>query len=304
MGLYFVLILLIFITGIDASDKPKLTKDAIDFCTAEDANSCGPVGKCLIQRSGNRCECPDGFMGKECKRPCQDIYKSCVRWHEERRCDWALPISPFFYDNCPHACGRCTYGAKKLKLPLPPILEPLAWIIGEWHTRTRGSGSRYPVPFNGPYEEMLKFSISEIPSFDRPPLNVSITAKSLTDEGTHQEVGFMTVKPFREDTGFAVLNKPEFGDDLVAIEMVSSHGLITIEEGILYNNSIVLSVKYGLKHPSARAEVKEADRTFTLITPVILEEKTRLVTADNRVLKFRKKYIKRFDYLTDFIPVD
>uniref|UniRef100_A0A914QRD1 ShKT domain-containing protein n=1 Tax=Panagrolaimus davidi TaxID=227884 RepID=A0A914QRD1_9BILA len=107
-------------------------------------------------------------------RPCQDIYKSCERWLEEKRCEWAKPISPFFFDNCPLTCGKCTAGNKKLRLPLPPILEPLSWLIGKWRTRTSSSGSRFPLPLLNAYEETLSFSISEVPAFDRPPLNVRL----------------------------------------------------------------------------------------------------------------------------------
>lgn len=34
----------------------------------------------------------------------------------------------------------------------------------------------------------------------------------------------MTSKPFLEDTGFVEFNKPDHGDDLVAIETVSNNG--------------------------------------------------------------------------------
>ena len=87
-------------------------------------------------------------------------------------------------------------------------------------------------------------------------MEFSVQATLLKDETTqHREVGFMTGKPFREDTGFAVLDKPKTGDDLVAIEMVSNNGLITIEEGILLDievrlNSVHKVSYFGNSHPS------------------------------------------------------
>uniref|UniRef100_A0AC34QNJ0 EGF-like domain-containing protein n=1 Tax=Panagrolaimus sp. JU765 TaxID=591449 RepID=A0AC34QNJ0_9BILA len=275
----------------------------IDFCWEEEPNSCGSEGKCILQKTGNRCLCPDGFMGFGCKRPCQDIYKSCQRWFEERRCEWAKPISPFFFDNCPLSCGRCKSGDKKLKMPLPPILEPLSWLIGRWRTRTLGVGFRFPVFLDSAYDEILDFGITQVPSFDRPPLSVRIHATLISDKTVqHDEVGFMTVKPFKEDTGFLV-QKAEKGDDLVAIEMVSNNGLITIEEGILLPNEIHLSVVHkisylGDNHPSI---FMTANRSFHLLSEHILEERVRMITNSGKIIKFRKKYFKIFDYLTDFI---
>lgn len=40
----------------------------------------------------------------------------------------------------------------------------------------------------------------------------------------NREVGFMTGKPFLEDTGFAEFNRPKNGSDKVGIEMVSNTG--------------------------------------------------------------------------------
>ena len=61
---------------------------------------------------------------------------------------------------------------EELKLPLPPILEPISWIIGRWKTRTLDKGFRYPVSLESAYEEILEFSITPVPAFDRPPLGV------------------------------------------------------------------------------------------------------------------------------------
>ncbi|VDN86873.1 unnamed protein product [Brugia pahangi] len=109
-----------------------------------------------------------------------------------------------------------------LKIPLPPILEPISWIIGRWETETL-AGDRFPISFEHPYKEILDISLTDVPMFDRPPVNVFIRA--YTKEGSeYNEVGFMTGKPFRELTGFQEYNKSLNGNDQVAIEMVSNTG--------------------------------------------------------------------------------
>ncbi|KAK0411127.1 hypothetical protein QR680_005498 [Steinernema hermaphroditum] len=300
------LLLLLLLGGVAGVRKthravPVATKSVIDFCDVGVPGTCGDSGVCVTKDSGNRCRCPDGWMGRGCKRPCQDIYRSCERWHEERRCVWTRPISPFFEDNCALSCGRCVSNGRKLPLALPPVLEFLSWFIGRWTTETT-SGDRFPVPMSGPYRETLEIQISDVPSFDRPPLNVSVFASTKDGDDEHREVGFMTVKPFREDTGFAEFDKPAQGDDLVAIEMNSNTGLITIEEGTLQGTEIRLEVRYkksflGPSHPTVFAAAK---RSFRLLADDVLEERVVLENALGERRKWLKRYRKTFDYLKDF----
>ncbi|VBB27627.1 unnamed protein product, partial [Acanthocheilonema viteae] len=198
----------------------ELAREVIHFCDPSIPNACGLEGKCMRHLTGNRCRCPSGRMGIMCRRPCQDIYKSCGSWKEQNRCQWAKFILPFFEDNCAESCGSCQNNGRSLKIPLPPILEPISWLIGRWETET-SVGDRFPVPFEHPYKEVLDISLTDVPMFDRPPVNVSIRA--YTNEGSeYNEIGFITGKPFREFTGFQENNKPLTGNDQVAIEMVSN----------------------------------------------------------------------------------
>ncbi|VDM91553.1 unnamed protein product, partial [Onchocerca ochengi] len=200
------------------------TNEAIHFCDPSIPNDCGFEGKCVRHLNGNRCRCPIGRMGIMCRRPCQDIYKSCKHWEEENRCRWAKPFSPFFEDNCAESCGICKSNGRSLKIPLPPILEPISWIIGRWETAT-SAGDRFPVSFEHPYKEILDISLAETPMFDRPPVNISVRA--YTNEGSeYVEVGFMTGKPSRESTGFIKSNQSLNENDQVAIEMVSNTGTV------------------------------------------------------------------------------
>uniref|UniRef100_A0A914RYC8 ShKT domain-containing protein n=1 Tax=Parascaris equorum TaxID=6256 RepID=A0A914RYC8_PAREQ len=181
----------------------------VHFCDTSRPGSCGLEGVCMKRKTGNRCKCPRGYMGVHVTftGPCQDVYLSCQRWKEEGRCSWARPILPFFEDNCALTCGRC----RRLVLALPPILEPLSWMIGRWETETT-SQEHFPVPLSAPYREVLDISISEVPI-------VTAIAKN---GDANREVGFMTGKPFLEDTGFAEFNRPKNGSDKVGIEMVSN----------------------------------------------------------------------------------
>uniref|UniRef100_A0A915CCD3 ShKT domain-containing protein n=1 Tax=Parascaris univalens TaxID=6257 RepID=A0A915CCD3_PARUN len=153
------------------------TKSIVHFCDTSRPGSCGLEGVCMKRKTGNRCKCPRGYMGVQCKRPCQDVYLSCQRWKEEGRCSWARPILPFFEDNCALTCGRCRSIGRRLVLALPPILEPLSWMIGRWETETT-SQEHFPVPLSAPYREVLDISISEVPMFDRPPVNISLVLLS------------------------------------------------------------------------------------------------------------------------------
>ncbi|KAK6027618.1 shTK domain protein [Ostertagia ostertagi] len=174
----------------------------IDFCSMVDRQSCGP-GHCVRQLSGNRCKCPPGWMGRKCARPCQDVYRSCKRWREEERCSWTRPISPFFTDNCALSCGLCRSSGRRLPLTLPPILDNIAWFVGRWECKTTQGDNKTAVTMDG--------------------------------RDVHTEVGFMTTKPFKEDTGFVEFNKPAEGDDQVAIESVGNNGQCSapVKNGLL-----------------------------------------------------------------------
>ncbi len=51
-----------------------------------------------------------------------------------------------------------------------------------------------------------------------------MTARTLDGRDNHVDVGFITAKPFLEDTGFVEYNKPTSGDDKAALELNSNTG--------------------------------------------------------------------------------
>ncbi|CEF62244.1 Epidermal growth factor-like domain and ShKT domain and Calycin-like domain-containing protein [Strongyloides ratti] len=324
--IFILFYIIILSTNIYGKESLSVTKDIINYCDPSIPNTCGNKGRCIKKSSGNRCSCPDGWMGVRCQRPCQDIYKSCTKWLEERRCVWARPISPFFADNCPLTCGSCrnTEG-KALPLPLPPILEDVSWIIGKWETindiRNNFNDNRFPRNMPGGYKEILDIMVTEVPSFDRPGLNVSVTGQS-TKIGAkniiNKELGFITIKPFLEDTGFAEFNKPKSGPDLVALELSSNSGTLTIEEGIMKKsfdkasnaniNMIILELKHINDYLYEESEIKDSKRLFKHISKIspsgeiteILIETASIEKRNGQIVRWKKTYKKIFDYLSNY----
>uniref|UniRef100_A0A914W1H4 EGF-like domain-containing protein n=1 Tax=Plectus sambesii TaxID=2011161 RepID=A0A914W1H4_9BILA len=241
-------IIILLISWCDSQDPSTLTPTIIHFCDKK-SNPCGSRGTCQEKRTGNRCKCQKGWMGIKCQRPCQDVYRSCERWKEEDRCSWAHVISPWFEDNCAQSCETCAADLNnQLQVPLAPILEPLAWLVGQWET-TSSSKNHFPIPMLGPYTETMDIRLTAVPMFDRPPLNFSSRATTTNGQGdVHVNVGFITSKPFDEDTGFIDVDKPKEGDDLVALEMNSNTGINTIEEGIMKGMVLKLNATFNFAY--------------------------------------------------------
>uniref|UniRef100_A0A1I7RT59 EGF-like domain-containing protein n=1 Tax=Bursaphelenchus xylophilus TaxID=6326 RepID=A0A1I7RT59_BURXY len=214
-------------------------------CDPNVPNTCGPPpGRCLTLITGNRCRCGHGRMGIRCQRPCQDVYRSCGRWKEEGRCEWGRFILPFFEDNCAKSCSVCGNDGTVLAKALPVGLEPLAWLVGRWETKV-SNNLRFPTPMvaSQGYHEILEVQLNEVNMFDRPTLNISVRARSGIEE--HNELGFVTMKPAKEDTGFQKTRQERQQQrDQVAIEMTSNTGVATIEEGILVPFQLVLHVTH------------------------------------------------------------
>lgn len=59
---------------------------------------------------------------------------------------------------------------------------------------------------------------------DKRASGFRVRAKSVDGQEEHNELGHVMMKPFREDTGFAEVNKPAEGFDLVGIGLASNTG--------------------------------------------------------------------------------
>ncbi|KAK6042682.1 EGF-like domain protein, partial [Cooperia oncophora] len=60
--------------------------------------------KCIDKFNDYECVCMDGWIGKNCDRPCQDIYGSCKMWKREGQCEIPPEETAFFVLNCPESC--------------------------------------------------------------------------------------------------------------------------------------------------------------------------------------------------------
>ncbi|KAK5965582.1 hypothetical protein GCK32_017661 [Trichostrongylus colubriformis] len=146
----------------------------IDECRP---NKCLNSLRCIDKFKDYECECMEGWTGKNCDRPCQDIYGSCIIWKREGQCEISPEETAFFLLNCPASCERCVARNDTIKPfdRLPPVLLPLAWMLGEWHTAVEGFNVRsfdYPMDFNATgYNETLTFSVAKPLMFGTPSIN-------------------------------------------------------------------------------------------------------------------------------------
>ncbi|CAD5223948.1 unnamed protein product [Bursaphelenchus okinawaensis] len=291
------LLLLILIVGLGFGQE----RTVLHNCNPTVPNTCGTApGRCLVLGTGNRCRCGHGRMGIGCQRPCQDVYRSCGRWKEEGRCEWGSFILPFFEDNCAKSCGVCSNDGRVLAKALPVGLEPLSWLVGRWETKA-SNNLRFPtsmVSHHG-YHEVLDIQLNEVNMFDRPTLNISVKAKSPFEE--HNELGFVTMKPAKEDTGFAKTREDlQQRRDLVAIEMTSNTGVATIEEGILAPFQLVLHVTHKVALDLADPGFVTARRRFIQRARGTLDEMVVIQDSRGQMRTFVKRFRKTFDYLRDF----
>ncbi|KAK6049900.1 hypothetical protein COOONC_12595, partial [Cooperia oncophora] len=85
------------------------------------------------------------------------------------------PITAHFRADCAAVAGEnyCIFTITDLGLPitLPPILDNIAWFVGRWECKTT-QGENFPEALSGPYREILEVQISDVPMFDRPPVNI------------------------------------------------------------------------------------------------------------------------------------
>lgn len=261
------------------------------------------IGECgsgfcrAIGPEHKRCECEKGYMGVNCQRPCQDVFKSCERWDNENRCRWAKGRTLWFDDNCAETCNSCTPDKNiKLSIPFPPLLEPLSWLVGHWETETQSS-DRYPMDTIGPYRETLIFQQSNVTMFDRPSLNITAIAQTIGDASdVHKDVGFMTAKLVIEDTGFN--NEDKAVKDEVAIELNSNTGINTVEEGDLIGREIKLKTTWKKALPIMEGRLfQTASRSFKSISSTQLQETAEVTTLGGQTKTWTKYYNKVKDTL-------
>uniref|UniRef100_A0A5S6QUW5 ShKT domain-containing protein n=1 Tax=Trichuris muris TaxID=70415 RepID=A0A5S6QUW5_TRIMR len=199
-------------------------------------------GRCSFN---NTCLCEKGWVGKKCHRPCQDVYKACPYWKKEGRCVWTKRYTKFFLENCPVICNECEYDPNTVPpgLPLPPYLELLKPLIGEWHYDSPYP-THFPVNFlGGGYTKTVRIMLTEVPLFDTPSLNYTGVARSkLNPDDVQEEKGFLWVRP-----GVTPSRQ-------VAFMLVTNTGVSMLQEGYLTGNTIHLRTVHDVNHPYSRSE--------------------------------------------------
>ena len=120
------------------------------------------------------------------------------------------------------------------------------WAVGKlalWVITLTASRHHCPGPmlrrilnvFNTPktscsFCQVLDIQPAEAPAFDRPSLNWSVHAWTINEEEEreeHVELGFLSLKPAREQNGF--VPDGQEANDLVALEMASNTGRLFME---------------------------------------------------------------------------
>jgi len=217
--------------------------DSIDFSNAQCEQPCLNGGTC----SGSSCRCTDGWYGKNCHRPCQDVFRGCDRWKEEGRCDWD-DQTKYFDEHCPHTCNNCVYNNKTIvEFPLAPLLEPLQPFIGLWRGES-GTPDHFPVDFlSGGYDEDIRIMVTDMPAFDRPCLNYTAKAVSKVDANDVQyDSGFLYIKPNKNFT-------------IVGLMATGNSGITFVQEGHLNGNSVKFTTTYNSTVPNARLSQAHLD---------------------------------------------
>ncbi|KRZ94908.1 Protein male abnormal 7 [Trichinella sp. T8] len=222
-------------------------------------------GHCTANQT---CRCDAGWVGSKCQRPCQDVYKACPYWEKEGRCVWTRKYTKFFLENCPVTCKECIYNLKTIPpgLPLPPYLELLKQLIGEWDLNSDDS-INYPVNFaKGGYNKVLRIMLTQVPLFDTPSLNYtydtfhifSICQFEHTEFAYYLFSGFARSKEdsndIQEEKGFIWVRPAKSPTREVAYMITTNSGISMLQEGHLKNNYIQLHTVHDANHPYSRCE--------------------------------------------------
>ncbi|CAB3404417.1 unnamed protein product [Caenorhabditis bovis] len=195
---------------------------------------CKNNAKCVDLFNDYRCECSPGWMGRNCDRPCKDVYGSCRIWKRDGQCEQMRETTEFFDTNCAASCGTCIMNndTDNSYLPLQPILLPFGWLLGEWQGQVKGWNNRstdYPVDMGGmAYNETLTFSVAPPLMFGTPYINYTAVMQSVEDpDDVHMYSGFLTIQQYKDKNQ---------KNEMKALTSVSNTGLVMIEEGELIDD--------------------------------------------------------------------
>jgi len=183
-----------------------------------------------------------------------------------------------FLTHCLISCGRCSSQARdpldvsfaqidKKYDPraLPPDLAPLGFLLGKWRSDFGGK-ARFPTIPVFTYGEIVDFSVGDYSPISPPVVNYTAFAYGLnTKDDLHSEHGFLTGR----------------GQSQIALSTVMNNGFTTVEEGFIDSGGqrLVLNLKdIGRATFGRDLPVKNARRTFTVISPVEMEQQFQMET--------------------------
>ncbi|KAJ1363283.1 hypothetical protein KIN20_023120 [Parelaphostrongylus tenuis] len=267
-------------------------------------NKCKNSVKCIDKFDDYECVCEDGWIGKNCDRPCEDIYGSCKFWKREEQCEIPREETDFFEINCPVTCGKCkplndTITNTKIDR-LSAALLPLSWILGEWHTEVRGFQGRaidFPSDFNASgYNETVIFSVAKPVMFGTPSIGYSSTAVSHDDpKDIHTYNGFLTIRQYPPKDATTIK---------VALTSVNNQGTVMVEEGPLDTVQFTSGPRLSLTSTYRKIHgslddmlLNKASRSFTRKGMRLIQAITK--EQNGRKIKFKKIYnqIRKFEFL-------
>ncbi|KAK6738263.1 hypothetical protein RB195_020397 [Necator americanus] len=270
----------------------------IDECRL---NKCQNAVECIDKFDDYECVCERGWIGKDCDRPCQDVYGSCRTWKREGQCEIPRESTDFFEVNCPVSCEKCVpsndTSSEQRVDRLPAVLLPLSWIIGVWQTEIKGFNGRafdFPLDFNSSgYNETITFTVAKPVLFGTPSINFTCEAVNKDDPtDLHIQNGFLTIRQY-----------PPVGEQSmkVALTTVSNQGANIIEEGpltktertsgpILNLTPIYFNIRKDLQHiiskRVSRSFVKKGNRLIQTITKEVKGRKIKFKKLYNRIREF------------------
>ncbi|CAI4224287.1 unnamed protein product [Auanema sp. JU1783] len=269
-------------------------------------NHCMNGAGCTDLVNDYKCHCSKGWMGKNCDRPCQDVYGSCRVWKREGQCELMRGTTDYFDVNCAASCEQCIFDNTTLttETPLPPVLLPLAWLLGEWQTHQRGGFKNRTIHFpldmeesNG-YNETITFSVAKGLMFGTPSINYTSIAVADNDQyNVHESNGFITVRQYAP--------KGEEQITRAALMTVSNTGVTLIEEGDVMTtrttmgHHLNMGILYQLAPMESKKKLgKKQFRSFVRKGNRLMQLLTR-EEEDGRITKHSKTYTrtKEFQYM-------
>jgi hypothetical protein len=165
------------------------------------------------------------------------------------------------------------------------VLEPFEFLVGKW-TLNSTDHLRFPIDFvhvdnfPGGYIEELTFSVTEVPQFGPPSINMTaIAVNNLDKSDIMVSLGFLTVRP-------ATIPLRTF------MMSTGNDGVTVVEDGIINNTVISLQAQYFAIFPAVDDRgPATAKRTFSIANQYLKMDVER--TSNSGKKEYFTKYYWR-----------